>query len=207
MSLFHAKAKTLERAQRKFPGRGDIPDVQGMGGDYLDFAEVISDIRDQMSLSTPAVAGQLVTGRVLTVDDKGATLDFGGKMPAFLPIRELTLQSIKSALKCVSVGQEVTGEVLGFVRGVPIVSLRGLQLEEAWDRVAELAREELSFDVTVLDVNEVSRLHARIAVQMSHGVGRPGRRHCGVPRAAVLLAWFSGHRSSRCIIDRCECDR
>eukprot|EP01033_Poteriospumella_lacustris_P013256 gene13256-9497_t len=134
MSLLHAKATTLERAQRKFRERGDISDAQGMDGDYLDFAEALSDIRDQMAFSSPAVAGQLVTGRILTVDDKGATLDFGGKMPAYLP--------------------EVTGEVLGFVRGVPIVSLRGIQLEEAWDRVAELARKELSFDVTILDVNE-----------------------------------------------------
>lgn len=162
MSLLHAKATTLERAQRKFRERGDISDAQGMDGDYLDFAEALSDIRDQMAFSSPAVAGQLVTGRILTVDDKGATLDFGGKMPAYLPVRELSLQSIRSALRCVSIGQEVTGEVLGFVRGVPIVSLRGIQLEEAWDRVAELARKELSFDVTILDVNEVSMPHAEL---------------------------------------------
>lgn len=179
MSLLHAKAMTLERAQRKFRERGDIPDAQGMDGDYLDFAEAFSDIRDQMALSSPAVAGQVVTGRVLTVDDKGATLDFGGKMPAYLPVRELSLQSMRSALRCVSIGQEVTGEVLGFVRGVPIVSLRGIQLEDAWDRVAELAREELSFDVNILDVNEVSR-----------------------PRAELLCLGVSLCRSSRAVPSR-----
>lgn len=69
------------------------------------------------------------------MDDNGALLEIGGKMSGYLPVKEASLIPIKQVNTLYSVGQSVTAEVVGTLKGMPVVSLRSSQLAVAWEQV------------------------------------------------------------------------
>lgn len=140
-------------------GRVDLPGM--LDGDVLDeqiTRETMNKIFDEeeIAVPNPAEIGELITGTILDVDDKGAIVDIGTKATGFIPAKEVSLIPVKDIRSILEIGQEITGEVLGVMRGMPVLSLRSAQLETAWNEVSRLAEEDGSFDITVLEVNEVT---------------------------------------------------
>ena len=69
------------------------------------------------------------------MDDNGALLEIGGKMSGYLPVKDASLIPIKQVNTLFEVGQPLTAEVIGTLKGMPVVSLRNYQLASAWEQV------------------------------------------------------------------------
>lgn len=106
-----------------------------------------------MSAEQPPAVGQHLTGYVIDVDDNGALLAIGGKKSGFIPLAEASLMPPKHMSDVVKVGDTVTAEMIGTLRGMPVMSLRSAQLVEAWERVAKMRASDEAFAVQVAEVN------------------------------------------------------
>jgi small subunit ribosomal protein S1 len=100
--------------------------------------------------------GQIVRGRVDQHASDGAYVDIGGKTLAFIPVKEISLQDTGSIAEVLPLeaeldfliirGQDADGQVT--------LSLRQLQVEKAWQTVAEIAESGKSVQVRVTGVNK-----------------------------------------------------
>ena len=149
-STLSAKNNNLNKIKERYTGRGDLvvtdsePDVV----DYSMFAEADADE------SNPPTLGNVITGTIIELDDNGALLEIGGKMSGYLPVKEVSLMPVKNANSLLSVGQEITGEVIGTLKGMPVISLRSAQLVTAWEKVLELRSTDTAFEGEVIDMNK-----------------------------------------------------
>ena len=75
-------------------------------------------------------------------------------MSGYLPVKEVSLIPVRHANSLLSVGQEITGEVIGTLKGMPVISLRSAQLVTAWEKVLELRSTDTAFDGEVIDMNK-----------------------------------------------------
>lgn len=125
----------------------------------------------------PPVAGDKVTGTVVEWDDLGAFIDISGKMCGYLPLKEASLEPIKHVKEAVEIGQEITAEILGTLRGMPVFSLRSAQLVNAWDDILAKKEEDTSFSVKIVEVNKGGAMCYAFGLKAflpgSHCVGMP----------------------------------
>lgn len=70
----------------------------------------------------------------------------------------LSVFSSHSISSVLEVGQEITGEVVGRLKGMPVVSLKSMQLEVAWDQLNAAKEADSPIDVVVLEVKPVRHL-------------------------------------------------
>jgi small subunit ribosomal protein S1 len=106
-----------------------------------------------MSAEQPPAVGQQLTGYVIDVDDNGALLAIGGKKSGFIPLAEASLMPPRHMSDVVKVGDTVTAEMIGTLRGMPVMSLRSAQLVDAWKCVAKVRAADEPFAVQVAEVN------------------------------------------------------
>ena len=52
------------------------------------------------------------------------------------------------------VGSEITAEVIGTLKGMPVISLRNAQLVKAWEEIQKLRATDAVFETKVLEVNK-----------------------------------------------------
>ncbi|MEB3884107.1 S1 RNA-binding domain-containing protein [Lyngbya sp. CCY1209] len=100
--------------------------------------------------------GQIVRGRVFEHDSNGAYVDIeGGKSPGFLPIREASLKAVDDLSEILPLQEEREFLIIRDqnAEGQVLLSLRQLQLKQAWDELAEKAKNEESLQVQVTGVN------------------------------------------------------
>lgn len=140
----------LQRVKDRYLGRGDIVFVDQEVGSKLENAMNTA----VASAAQPPSVGETVTGSILEVDDTGAWVSIGGKMSAFLPVKEVSLDEEKDMRTRFEAGQSVTAEVVGTLKGMPVLSLRTGQLVAAWDKVLAIKEKDETFDVQILDVNK-----------------------------------------------------
>ena len=138
--------KSLEINKAKYEGRELPEDTED------DIPSAMYEAAMDENDSTPVV-GQILTGRVIGVDDKAAYVEIGGKTSGYLPLDEASLMPIKRMKEAVQEGQYVTVEVIGTLKGIPVVSLRSAHLESAWDEAGRLEDEDEEFEVVVLEIN------------------------------------------------------
>lgn len=87
----------------------------------------------------PLTRGELLTARVIQVDEKRVFVDLGTKAEGIVPIEELSIGSIDSAHDVVKVGDDITVVVLNPQgrEGHPIVSRKRAEFESTWDRIVQ----------------------------------------------------------------------
>lgn len=189
--------KTFEKTKAKYDGRLDLTSM-------VDEDEGLNDYfkeADAEEVDPPKV-GQTITGSVIEIDDNGALLEIGGKMSGYLPIKEAALIPIKHMNEVIEIGQDITAEVIGTLRGMPVISLRSTQLISAWEEVLKVRASDESFEVTVLEVNKGGAVCSAFGLKAflpgSHFVGVPDEGLIGTRLTVSLLSRLL-HYSYRCM--------
>ncbi|MDQ2986617.1 MAG: 30S ribosomal protein S1 [Armatimonadota bacterium] len=87
----------------------------------------------------PLTRGELITARVIQVDEKRVFVDLGTKAEGIVPIEELAIGNIENAHDVVKVGDVISVVVLNPQgrEGHPIVSRKRAEFESTWDRIVQ----------------------------------------------------------------------
>ena len=146
-----SKQANLLKVKNRYEGREDIAGMLDNDDDldsYRNFEEADAENME------PPKTGNTITGTIIDMDDNGALLEIGGKMSGYLPIKEASLITIKHMSDVFEIGQQITAEVIGTLKGMPVISLRSAQLVTAWGNVLNIRAADTPFDVKVLEVNK-----------------------------------------------------
>jgi small subunit ribosomal protein S1 len=102
-----------------------------------------------------AEKGQTVRGKVSQHSSDGVYVDFGGKSPGFLSLREVGLNAQPILEEELPLGSEWDFLVISEQNadGQVQLSRRQLQLQEAWDNIASAAEQGKSLELLVTGVN------------------------------------------------------
>ncbi|MGF1519376.1 MAG: S1 RNA-binding domain-containing protein [Nodosilinea sp.] len=100
--------------------------------------------------------GSTVRGTVISFANDGATVDIGGKSSAFLPIREVAVRAVSSFEGILEPGVEYSFQVIRDqdADGQVLLSIRKLQLQRLWEKLAQQAEESAVLDVKVTGFNK-----------------------------------------------------
>ena len=175
------KQKVLSVVKERYSGREDFESMLPLEGDdesatYNSFAEADAEEVD------PPKVGQTITGTVIEMDDNGALLEIGGKMSGYLPLKEAALVPIKHVNTVLEMGQEVTAEVIGTLKGMPVISLRSAQLIMAWEKVLAIRAADTVFEAKVLEVNKGGAVCSALGLKAF----LPGSHYLGVPDESLV---------------------
>ena len=144
-----AKTARLNKIKERATGRYDLGSMleETEGESYSSFEDADSEQVD------PPRVGQTITGAIIEIDDNGALLEIGGKMSGYLPLKEASLLPVKDLTTMYQIGQEVTAEVIGTLKGMPVISLRPYQLNLAWEQIIAVRAADTTFEAKVTEVN------------------------------------------------------
>jgi small subunit ribosomal protein S1 len=100
--------------------------------------------------------GSTVRGTVIALANDGATIDIGGKSSAFLPIREAAVRAVSSFEGILEPGVEYSFQVIRDqdADGQVLLSIRKLQLQQLWRRLAEQSEAGEVMEVKVTGFNK-----------------------------------------------------
>lgn len=124
--------------------------------------------------------GQVVRGKVASYDSDGIYIDVGGKAAAFLPLDEASLQRSTDLEKRLPIGEEREFLIIREqdADGQVTLSLRQLELKQAWQRLAEMQEDNQTVQARVSGVNKggvtVDVQGIRGFIPRSHLVDRDG---------------------------------
>ena len=100
-------------------------------------------------MSAKYKTGDIVTGKVLELKEKGAVVDIGG-VQAFLPISEICRGHIKNVSDKISVGQEIKAKIIRTDWEHERISISTKELEEdPWDSAETKYPENTKIDGTI----------------------------------------------------------
>jgi small subunit ribosomal protein S1 len=122
--------------------------------------------------------GQVVQGKVFQFDNNGAYVDIGGKASAFLPRDEASLRSVTDISEVLPLHEELDFLIIRDqdAEGQVTLSRRQLEIQNIWERLAQMQAESQSVQVRVLGVNKggitVDVLSLRGFIPRSHLVER-----------------------------------
>ena len=100
--------------------------------------------------------GQVVRGKVFEHDSNGAYVDIGGKSSAFLPIEEAALRTITDLSEVVPLDEEQDFLIIREqdANGQVTLSLRQLQIQQAWEDLVQLQETGKVLQVRVSGANK-----------------------------------------------------
>jgi small subunit ribosomal protein S1 len=100
--------------------------------------------------------GQVVRGKVFEYDSNGAYVDIGGKSSAFLPIEEAALRTVTDLSEVVPLDEERDFLIIREqdADGQVTLSLRQLQVQQAWEDLIELQETGKVLQVRVSGANK-----------------------------------------------------
>jgi small subunit ribosomal protein S1 len=174
------KTKALQHVKERNGGRfGGVLDIQVEDDDSADYDSFESADADEID---PPKKGAVITGKVIEMDDNGALIEIWGKTSGYIPIKEASLEPIKHVNTVMEVGQDVTAEVIGTLRGMPVMSPRLAQLATAWEEVLDFRAKDETFETEVIEVNRGG------AVCTVKGLRAflPGSHYLGIPDASII---------------------
>lgn len=173
------KANVLKGVKAKATGRDELDGLMMDDGDSTSY-ELFAEADGEST--TPPRVGETITGTVIEMDDNGALLSVAGKMSGYLPVKEASLIPVKHVNAVVNMGDEITAEVIGTLRGMPVISLRSAQLVGAWEEVLKIRADDETFQAKVVEVNRGG------AVVTAHGLKAflPGSHYLGVPDESII---------------------
>lgn len=175
-----AGKRSLETIKERYSGREDIFGMTGTVEEELASYQVFAEA--EIEEIDPPKVGQTITGTVIEMDDNGALLEIGGKMSGYLPLKEASLIPIKHVNTILEVGQQVTAEVIGTLKGMPVMSFRSAQLVTAWEQVLSIRATDASFDAKVLEVNRGGAVCSALGLKAF----LPGSHYLGVPDESLI---------------------
>jgi small subunit ribosomal protein S1 len=100
--------------------------------------------------------GQVVRGKVIEHDSNGAYVDIGGKSSAFLPIEEAALRTIANLSEVVPLEEEREFLIIREqdANGQVTLSLRQLELQQAWEELTQMQESGKVLQVRVSGANK-----------------------------------------------------
>ncbi|MGP0128502.1 MAG: S1 RNA-binding domain-containing protein [cyanobacterium endosymbiont of Rhopalodia musculus] len=100
--------------------------------------------------------GQIVSGIVLQHTSDGAYVDIGGKSTGFVPLKEAALDSTSDLVEVLPLNEECKFLIISDqnAEGQVKLSVRQLQLQQAWDYVAELVETGQTVQILVTRTNK-----------------------------------------------------
>jgi len=133
--------RDYEKRETSLPGMEGPVDLEAM---YAQFESALGDS------CVNYVAGDRVTGTVYDVDDKGASIDFGGKEIGYCPTDELALCKVKDVKEVLNKDDEREFEIVATGARtqdgeVTSLSLKRIALDVAWKRLAQYRENEVTF--------------------------------------------------------------
>ena len=180
VAVVDGKQRQLDMGKEKYAGRSDLVSMIDVEEDEVDAYNLFAEAdNDQES---PPKTGQTITGTVIEMDDNGALLEIGGKMSGYLPLKEAALIPIKHVNTVLEIGQELTAEVIGTLKGMPVISLRTAQLIVAWEHALQTRATDATFEAKVIEVN-------RGGVVVDAGGLKcflPGSHYMGTPDESII---------------------
>jgi small subunit ribosomal protein S1 len=118
------------------------------GNQEVTFAELEAEMAESMK---EVEKGTILKGKVIQVGQDEVMVDVGGKSEGIIPLRELSVQEVKSPSEVVEVGDEIDVMVLRWDDdGTILVSKRRVDQEAALDALEEAANEGNTVTGTVL---------------------------------------------------------
>ena len=151
MTATYAVRKNLDKIKERYSGRGDVDGVETEAD--VDINAYTSFVEADAEEINPPKKGQIITGTVIEMDDNGALLEIGGKMSGYLPLKEASLLPVRNVNTVLEIGQSVTAEVIGTLKGMPVMSLRAAQLVGAWENILNMRATDATFEVTITEIN------------------------------------------------------
>ncbi|WP_036482536.1 S1 RNA-binding domain-containing protein [Myxosarcina sp. GI1] len=100
--------------------------------------------------------GQKIRGTVIQIAPEGAYVDIGGKSPAFVPAREAALETVDNLAEVLPLNEEREFVIIREQNsdGQVTLSVRQMEIDKAWERVAEIADSGKSAQMRVTGVNK-----------------------------------------------------
>ncbi len=100
--------------------------------------------------------GQVVSGKAIEHDSNGAYVDIGGKSSAFLPIEEAALRTIANLSEVVPLEEEREFLIIREqdANGQVTLSLRQLELQQAWEELTQMQESGKVLQVRVSGANK-----------------------------------------------------
>jgi 4-hydroxy-3-methylbut-2-enyl diphosphate reductase len=136
-----APSETLERPQESAADEMIAPSAN----DQAEFEAALNAFEGEATGTSyddvfrPLTRGELITARVIQVDEKRVFVDLGTKAEGIVPIEELAIGNIENAHDVVKAGDEISVVVLNPQgrEGHPIVSRKRAEFESTWDRIVQ----------------------------------------------------------------------
>ncbi|MGB3510270.1 MAG: S1 RNA-binding domain-containing protein [Microcoleaceae cyanobacterium] len=100
--------------------------------------------------------GQIVTGKVYSYESEGVYIDIGGKSLALLPMQEAFLGVTQDLSEALPLEQEREFLIIREqnAEGEVLVSVKQLEINQIWEKLAELETGGQSFPVRVIGTNK-----------------------------------------------------
>lgn len=100
--------------------------------------------------------GQVVRGKVFQYESDGAYVDIGGKSAAFVPLTEASLKSVTDLSEILPLQEEQDFVIIREqdADGQVTLSRRQLEINQIWERLAEMQESSQSVQVRVTGVNK-----------------------------------------------------
>jgi len=100
--------------------------------------------------------GQVVRGKAFSYDSDGALIDVGGKSAAFLPIEEASIKRVTDLSQIVPLQEEREFMIIREQDndGQVTLSIRQLELKQAWQRLLEMQENNQTLQVRVSGINK-----------------------------------------------------
>jgi small subunit ribosomal protein S1 len=100
--------------------------------------------------------GQVVRGKAFSYDSDGAFIDIGGKSAAFLPSEEASLKRVTDLSQIVPLQEEREFMIIREQDndGQVTLSIRQLELKQAWQRLLEMQENNQTLQVRVSGINK-----------------------------------------------------
>jgi small subunit ribosomal protein S1 len=172
------KNLSLRKIKERYSGRGDL----GSSDNAADLENYDLFAAADLEELDPPKTGNMITGMVIEIDENGALLEIGGKMSGYLPVKEAALIPIKNVNEVLSIGQEVTAEVIGTLKGMPVMSLRSRDLGIAWEKILVMRSADTAFDAVVEEVNKGGAVLNVLGLKAF----LPGSHYLGTPDASLI---------------------
>ncbi|WP_088239555.1 S1 RNA-binding domain-containing protein [Calothrix rhizosoleniae] len=100
--------------------------------------------------------GQVVKGKVFQLDPDGAYVDIGGKSSAFIPRDEASLRTVVDISEVLPLGEELEFLIIREqdAEGQVTLSRRQLEIQQIWDKLAQMQEDSQTVTVRVTGVNK-----------------------------------------------------
>jgi len=188
-AVVDGRTKTLNLMKERYSGRGDLASMNEENDAIIASYETFEEADDE-AVHPPKV-GETITGAVIEMDDNGALLAIGGKMSGYLPLKEASLIPIKNVNTIFNIGDSVSGEIIGTLKGMPVLSLRSAQLIVAWEQAINYRAADTTFDAKVIEINKGGAVCAVFGLKAflpgSHFLGTPDESLIGTTLQVKFL--------------------